>query len=636
MNGYVGKILHVDLSNKKVLSKELNLEMAKSFIGGRGFAAKILYENVKPNIEPLSPENLIIFATGPLNGTIAPGCGRTHISSRSPQTRLIGWANVGGHFSSALKQAGFDLVIVKGKAEKPVYLSIIDGKVELKDASHIWGKGALEAGRIIIEEVGIKDLEVLSIGQAGENLVKFSSVLSVGRLTGKAAARTGMGAVMGSKRLKAIAAYGEKDIEVANPEKFMEAVNEVIEVLKKNPASMVTAPSLGTSFLVKALGFKGSLVTWNFQKGKFEYEDEISGEKMREKYLWKAQACFACPQRCTRYVVIKDGEFAGYSGKGPEFETLAMLGSNIGVGKLDAIIGLQDLFDEYGIDTISGGNVIGFAMECYEKGILTKEDLNGLELTWGNVEATIKLTKMIVNREGIGNVLAEGVKKASEIIGKGSEKYAMHTKGLEHIGGDPRGQTGFTLGYVTCARGADHLGALPVFEYLGTPEEGKRFFGSEEAADRFGIKGKGRLVKWQEELMAIEDSLVICKIVYSHFANSFQKILALSFPMQAKLYSAATGIEMSEDEIRTIGERIINLERAYNVRIGITRKDDTLPERFLKEPLSEGGSKGHVVNLEPMLDEYYEARGWDVKTGIPLKTTLKRLKLEEVANELKL
>ncbi|MEM3654144.1 MAG: aldehyde ferredoxin oxidoreductase family protein, partial [Candidatus Bathyarchaeia archaeon] len=630
------KILHVDLSNKKVFSEELKQEIAKSFIGGRGFAIKMLYENVTPNIDPLSPDNLIIFATGPLNGTITPGCSRTHISSRSPQTRLIGWANVGGHFASALKQAGFDLVIVKGKAEKPVYLSIINGNVEIKDALHIWGKGALEAGKIIIEEVGNKDLEVLSIGQAGENLVKFSAILSVGRLSGKAAARTGMGAIMGSKKLKAIAAYGEKDIEVANPEKFMEAVNEVIEVLKKNPASLVTAPSLGTSFLVKALGFKGSLVTWNFQKGKFEYEDEISGEKMREKYLWKAQSCFACPQRCTRYVVVKEGPFAGYAGKGPEFETLAMLGSNIGIGKLDAIIGLNDLFDEYGMDTISGGNVIGFAMELYQRGILTKEDLDGLELEWGNVDAVLELTKKIVKREGIGNVLAEGVKRASEIIGKGSEKYAMHTKGLEHIGGDPRGQTGFTLGYVTCSRGADHLGALPVFEYLGNPEEAKRFFGSEEACDRFGVKGKGRLVKWQEELMAIEDSLVICKPVYSHFANSFQKILLLSFPMQARLYSAATGIEISEEEIRIVGERIVNLERAYNVRIGITRKDDTLPERFLKEPLSEGGSKGYVVNLDPMLDEYYEARGWNVKTGIPLKSTFKRLGLEKVAEELKL
>ncbi|MEM2897090.1 MAG: aldehyde ferredoxin oxidoreductase family protein [Candidatus Bathyarchaeia archaeon] len=630
MKGYAGKILHVELSDKKVFSEELKPEMAKNFIGGRGFAAKILYENVKPNIDPLSPDNLLLFGTGPLNGTLAPGSGRTHISSRSPQTRLIGWANVGGHFSPALKQAGFDLVIVKGKSEKPVYLSIIDGNVEIKEASHIWGKGALETGKIIIDEVGNYNLEVLSIGQAGENLVKFAAVLSVGRLTGKAAGRTGMGAVMGSKRLKAIAAYGEKDIEVANPKEFMKAVDETVEILKKHPASMVTAPSLGTAFLVKALGFKGSLVTWNFQKGKFEYEDEISGERMRERYLWKAQACFCCPQRCTRYVVVDEGPFAGYSGKGPEFETLAMLGSNIGVGKLDAIIGLNGLFDEYGIDTISGGNAIAFAMECYEKGILTKEDLDGLKLEWGNVEATLKLVEMIVKREGIGNVLAEGVKKASEIIGKGSEKYAMHTKGLEHIGGDPRGQTGFTLGYVTCNRGADHLGALPVFEYLGTPEEAKLLFGSEEAADRFGVEGKGKLVKWQEELMAIEDSLVICKPVYSHFANSFQKILSLGFPMQARLFSAATGIAMDEEEIRTVGERIFNLERVYNVRIGVTRKDDSLPERFLKEPLSEGGSKGHVVNLEPMLNEYYEARGWDIETGIPSKATLERLGLGEI------
>lgn len=634
MKGYVGKILSVDLSKGEIIEEKLNLDLARRYIGGRGFGAKMIYENTGPRTNPLGPQNVIVYATGPLNGTLAPGCGRLHICTKSPLTSIFGWSNVGGHFSPELKYAGYDAIIVRGRAEKPVYLWINDGRAEIMDAGHLWGKSTHDTGKQIIQDVGDRKAEVLSIGQAGENLVKFAGLMSIGRLSGKAAARTGVGAVMGSKKLKAIAVRGARDVEVADPVKFKKVVNDVIDVLRKEPATIV-ASMFGTSFLVDSLGNKGSLPTWNYQKGEFEHQANINAEAMRDRYLWKAQSCSGCWLGCCRYVVVKDGPAAGYAGKGPEFETLAMVGSNLGIGDLSAVIAIHDLFDKYGMDATSGGTVIGFAMECYQRGILTKKELDGLDLTWGNHEAVLELARKIAFREGIGKILAEGVKKAAKIIGKGSKKYAMHIKGLEIIGGDPRGQTGFTLGYAVCNRGACHLGALPVFEYTGAHEEGKKFFGSSEAADRFGIKGKGRLVKWQEELMAVEDSLVVCKLVYSHFLTTPKKLFSLSFDKQAKLYEAATGIAMSGKKLQKAGERIVNLERAFNVLCGITRKDDTLPGRFLREPLKEGGSAGYLVDFEPLLDEYYTARGWNKKDGIPSGEKLVGLGLKHVADGIK-
>lgn len=635
MKAYAGKILEVDLTTRKFSHIDTK-KYAKDFLGGRGLGVKVLYDSVGPQTNPFSGNNVLICSNGPLSGTSAPGSSRTHFTFKSPLTGIYGYSNAGGHFAAELKYAGFDAIVVKGKSEKPCYLYVHDDVAEIKDASAYWGETTFSAGDKIMKDLGERYAQIFAIGQAGENLVRISSIISVGNFTeGKAAARCGGGAVMGSKKLKAIVTIGTKPVEVAEPEKFQAEVDDMIETLKSDKGSAETAPMFGTSFLVRSLGANGALVTHNFQLGKFEFEEAISGEEMREKYLWKAQGCYGCWNRCCRYVVIRSGPFKGFAGKGPEFETLSMMGSNVGVGRLDAIIKANELADAYGIDTISGGSVIGFAMELYQRGILTKEEVGGLDLRWGNYETVLELIRQIAFKEGLGKILGEGVKIASEIIGRGSEKYAMHTKGLEHIGGDPRGQTGFTLGYVTAPRGADHLGALPVFEYIGKPEEGIKFFGSAEAANRFGVKGKGRLVKWQEELMAIEDSLGTCKTHYSHFSSTFTKILKLGFEKQSRLFSLATGIELSPSQLQKIGERIVNLERAFNVREGITRKDDSLPERFLKEPFKEGGSAGRVVNLEPMLDEYYEARNWDIRTGIPKREKLLELGLDFVVDEIR-
>jgi aldehyde:ferredoxin oxidoreductase len=634
MKGYTGRMLEVNLTTNKIT--EIPTERyLRDFIGGRGVAAKILYDNVRPKTNPLSEDNLLICSSGPLSGTSALGSSRTHFTFKSPLTGIYGSSNGGGHFSAELKYAGFDAVIVRGKSEKPCYIYINNGRGEIKDAGAYWGENTFSTGEKIKRDLSESNAQLFTIGQAGENLVKVSSIITTGSfLEGKAAARCGGGAVMGSKKLKAIVVRGTMPVEVSHPEKFQAEVDDTIEILKSDPASAIRAPKYGTTQLITSLGKSGSLVTNNYQIGKFDREVDINGDTLNEEYFWKAHACFSCWLRCCRYVTIDSGPFKGFCGKGPEFETLSMLGSNVGIGRLDAIIKLGDECDAYGMDTISVGNTIAFAMELYQRGILTKEDADGLDLRWGNYEAVMELIKKMALLDGFGKILSEGVRRAAEIIGRGSEKYAMHTKGLEHIGGDPRGQTGFTLGYATCTRGADHLGALPIFEYMGKPEEGEKYFGSAEAANRFGVKGKGRLVKWQEDLMTIEDCLIVCKAEYSHNASSFEKVLKLGFEKQAKLYEYATGIEMSPDQLQKAGERIWNLEKAFNVREGMTRKDDNLPERFLKEPLKEGGSAGNLVNLEPMLDEYYEARGWDVATGIPKREKLVELGLEYVANDL--
>jgi aldehyde:ferredoxin oxidoreductase len=526
-----------------------------------------------------------------------------------------------------LKYAGYDVIVVEGRSSKPVYLWINNGKAEIRDARDFWGKSTFEAGEQITDEVQDPQAEALVIGPAGENLVKFSSIITVGRLRGKAAARTGLGAVMGSKRLKAVVTRGTNDLEVARIDDFMRESEDLINKLMSDPKSQ-TYWMYGTTSIVSALGNNGALATWNYQKGIFDRMVDISGEVMKDRHFQKAEACFSCIHRCARNVKIEKGAFKGYSGKGPEFETISMVGSNLGIGDIDAVIAIGNILDEYGMDTISCGNVIGFAMECYQRGILSKEDLDQIDLKWGNVDAVLKLIKKIAMREKLGNVLAEGVKRASEVIQKGSHRYAMHVKSLEVIGGDPRGQKAFGLGYAVCSRGACHLGALPVFEYSGDGITGEKMFGSAEAGNRLGTKGKGRLVKLCEDIKVILDSLILCSNVYT--GNP----MGWTLDGYSRLYTFATGIEIDEKAMWFAAERIINLERAFNVREGITRKDDTLPKRFTCEPLTEGASAGHLVDLEPMLDEYYNARDWSIQTGIPHRKKLEKLGLQEVAKEL--
>lgn len=504
--------------------------------------------------------------------------------------------------------------------------------MEIRDADYLWGKSTSQTERIIKDEIGDTNIKVASIGQAGENLVKFACIMND---IDHAAGRCGLGAVMGSKNLKAVVVRGSNDIKIWNSKKFLDAVDEIVGVLQKDPETSIVRPKYGTTFLVTLLNEVGRLITRNLQTGVFEGAEKISGEALNERYLVKSRGCFGCYIGCDRYSAVTEGPFAGTYVGGPEYEVIMSFGSRCGNDNLPSIIKANELVNEYGLDALSAGGAISFAMECFEKGIITSRDADGLDLSWGNYEAILKLIELIAFRKGIGNILAEGSRAAAEIIGKGSQKYAMQVKGLDIPSGDPRAGKAFGLAYATSDRGADHLRGLPTyFERLAKEEEAIKMFGSPDAVKHHEWKGKGKAVKWHEELCAIPDMLGICKIASCN-ASRLEYLIAKVIDGGSKLYSAATGIILSSDELVMVAERVINLGRAYNVREGITRKDDTYPDRILKEPMPEGPAKGEVLELDPMLDEYYEARGWNKSTGIPTREKLLELGLEDVAEELK-
>jgi len=628
---YAGQVLKINLTKSKVVKETLNESLAKLFLGERGLNSAVLYDNVQPRMDPLDPDNPLIFGVGPLNGTFASGCSRFTVSAKSPLTGILGDASAGGFFGPELKFAGYDQIIIQGRASRPVYLWIDDDRVEVRDAGNVWGSDVWETHEKIREELGDNSIQVACIGQAGENQVRFAGIFAN---LARAAARTGMGTVMGSKRLKAIAVRGSKSVEVADTDGFLEIVETMEDQLFKSP-DYESRSLMGSTRLVNSLNEMGFLVTKHFQTGFFEGADKISGEELLKNYNVKLKACFSCPLSCSRFFVIKNGRFAGLHGEGPEYETLGSVGSRCNNDDLNLILKANDLMNRYGMDSITTGEVIAFAMECYEKGILTRKQTNGLDLSWGNNDVILTLIEKIAKREGFGEILSYGTQRAAEIIGKGSEKYAMHVKGLEIIAGEPRGMKAFALTYAVGSRGADHLRAEPMFELSNNIELAEKRFGIADAALRLKFKGKGKVVKYYEESCAIADSLPMCKNILACLdaPPMFYELKNIA----SKLIHTAIGWNVTPDEVQRIGERIVNLERAFNVREGMTRKDDTLPERFLKEPLPKecGPSAGSIVELEPMLDEYYQEREWDKETGIPTQRKLKEIGLEYVAKDLK-
>jgi len=619
--GYRGKIIEVNLTEETIKVKKLDPSIVELYIGGRGFAIYYLIEHLKPKIDPLGEENILVISTGPLTGTLAPSSARYTIATKSPLTGVIGYANSGGHFAPELKYAGYDAIIIKGKAKSPKYLLIQDEKVSIEDASHLWGKDTWETDKILKSEYESSNLQILSIGQAGENKVLYAAIMNN---LSRAAARTGVGAVMGSKNLKAIAVSGSGFVEVHSPEEFIEFTNKTLEKIYDDPAY----PSLsdyGTSFLVDLAYLGGGLATNNNQFGVFDGYDGISAETFYEKYKVKSDSCFACPIHCGKYSRVEEGKYAGIEGGSPEYESIVCLGSKCGIGDLATIIYANDLCNRYGLDTISLGDTVAFAMEAYEKGVLTKKDTEGIDLTWGNQDALIELIHKIAKREGFGDILADGTKIASEKINKGSEEYALHIKGMEPPAYDVRTAKAFGLGWATANRGADHLSALPNFELLGYPKEkGIEWFGSEKAVDPYAWESKARMTVWHENFGAVVDSAEMCK--YTCFSA-----YAVKPDDMTKFLSYATGMELTEEKIMEIGERIYNLERLFNEREGKAKNSDYLPKRFTEEPLPSGPAKGQVVELDKMLKEYYEIRGW--VNGAPKKEKLKELGIEQFATK---
>ncbi len=599
--GYVGKILRVDLSSGKTSSENLNLQWAQSFIGGKGLGAKYLYEELQPRTNPLSPDNVLILMTGPLAGTTAPCAPKYAIFTKSPLTGTFLDSYIGGYLGAELKFAGFDGVIIRGKAEKPVYLWVNDGKAGIRDARNLWGRDTHETENRIREDLSDRAVKVATIGPAGENLAKIACVtVDLYRQAG----RGGVGAVMGSKNLKAIAVRGHGEVSVPNIEEFIELCKDITtnDVLTE---TNLWAKTDGTPGFLPLTQEGGILPTRNFQMGVFEHATKIDSEAIKEKIFVRRRACYGCPLGCGNITQVKHGPFAGTVVEGPEYETLALSGSNCYINDLEAITRYNLLCDKLGLDTISTGDAIAFAMECYEKGVITEKDTNGLELTFGNVEAYVEMPNLIAYRRAIGNILAEGVKRAAEKIGKETERFAVQVKGLEYPGYEPRGSIGMALAYATADRGACHLRAWPADSEV---------FGD---MDPFTTEGKAQLVIDNQNLYCSKWSLVVCDF----YAIGYENI--------AKLCSAATGWKLTEDDMKIIGERVWNLVRMFNVREGFTRKDDTLPYRISNDPLQGGKADGHTVKPEDfnkMLDEYYKLREWDSE-GRPTKKKLKELGL---------
>ena len=625
-SGYGGRILHVDLTSGKLKQEPMSEELARDFLGGTGLCARILYDVIQPGIDPLGPDNVMVFAIGPLTGTMFPQASRYVIAAKSPLTEAWGEAHAAGFVGAELKFAGYDAMVFKGRAERPTYVSIYGEEVELRDASGLWGRTTYDTEELIREELGDPDVRVASIGPAGENLVRFAAVVND---HGRVAARSGMGTVMGSKKVKAIAVRGFRPIRVADPDNYLDVMRQIHEKMSKHPYTETRA-KYGTTNLIELMHHIGRLPTFNLQQGVFDDYERIGGERLRQLYFVKPKADFACVQRCGRIVRVPSGPYACDACKGPEYETLCSLGSRVGNSNLESIIHMNNLVNEYGMDSISTGATISWAMECYERNLLTKEDLDGLELTWGNVDAMIELIHKIAKRDGIGDVLAEGSWRAAEKIGKGTNKYLMVVKKQEIAAQEPRAQKSMGLGMTVAERGADHLYSFPVLDEVGFEKEIRERYGEQylpEIADKQSPVHKDVMVKLNEDFAVLVESVGVCKygtmIPPALFYEDVRTALAVT-----------NGLEFSTAELKLIGERIVNLHRAFNVREGIRRKDDSLPDRLTKVPAPIGPAKGQVVEIDLMLDGYYELRGWDRETGTPRRETLLRVGLQDVVEDL--
>ncbi len=611
MSSYAGRILHVDLTSGTVKTAPLDKKMAKEYLGGIGLGMRLFLDNSKPGTDAFNPKTPLIFVTGPLSGTMAASAGNSYaVVSKSPQTDGISESKSHGFFGAELKRAGYDAVIFTGKSEKLVYAWIDDDSVQLMDAEHLKGKSPYEAEVAIREDLGDFYIRVSAIGEAGEKLVRTACIIND---EFRAVGRTGMGAVMGSKNLKAVAVRGTNDVNVTDLEAFTEFVKMIHERMK-GPATRKYR-TLGTPENVLVLNALQAMPTRNFTQASFEGAEKVSGEYLNERYIKKIIGCATCGMRCDHIGVVSEGPYKGTTAR-VEFECLWALGPNCGVDRLDAIIEAIYQCDHYGMDGISTGVIVSFAMDCYENGILTKKDTDGLDLRFDNAEALVETIKRIGSRKGwLGDVLAEGTMRAAEKIGKGAVNYANHIKGLELPGYDLRTLKTAALGFAVSFRGACHLrsGAY-------SPDvKGK--------VDRFKIeKGRGKIVMENEDIYNVVDSLILCKFSRGVYYDGLEDM--------AKYYTLATGIEITAEELRQAGERISNLARVLNIREGKgTREYDQLPPKIMNVPVPEEGvAQGAHVNQKEFdigLDDYYHIRGW-TKEGIPTVEKLKELGLQNL------
>jgi aldehyde:ferredoxin oxidoreductase len=600
LHAYGGQILRADLTSGEITPEKTDPHFMLNVIGGRGLNSTRLYDELKRDIDPLSPENLLLIGVGPLTGTLLSTSAYMTISGKSPLTGILGDSAAGGFFGAELKQAGYDQLVLTGRSEKPVYIFIADDHIELRDASHLWGKDIWQTTAAIRKELNDNAVQIAAIGPAGENLVKYATVAcNNSRMCG----RTGMGCLFGSKQLKAVAVRGSGRLTIADPPGFLKLCQELDDKIMAHP-EYDKRHDLGSTLLMKALNGIGILPTNHFQEGVCDYVDRISGETLAEKYKVKNKSCFNCNLHCSRYYLTKDIE-----AEGPEYETLCSYSSRIGIDDLEFALRMNQFLNRMGMDSLSSGETIGWAMECVQRGLLTKDDFDGLDFSWGNCETVEKLLNMIVRREGIGDAFAEGTLSLARRYGKATEEYALQVKGLDIICGDPRGIKAFGLTYAIASRGGDHLRAEPFFELTERYDEAERRWGIREIADRLAHKGKAVLVEHTERQALLTDCLTMCK-------NVGLSMDVLDFDFASQLLTCGTGLNFTPENITTALNGIIERDRLMNIDFGIDAGMDTLPNRFTAEPLEKGASKGQVVPVDRMVKEYYKIKGWDEK-GVP-------------------
>ncbi len=619
--GYFGRQLRVSLGTKEVRAEEIDPDVLKKYLGGVGYGARVLYDELKKGIDPLSPDNKIVFATSPLTANNIPGGGSIMLCFKSPLTGIWGESRCGGDFGPDLRKAGFDALIIEGKAAEPVFLVINDDDISLRPAGHLVGKKVTEKTAIIRDELNDSKISIACIGPAGEKLVKFATVM----VEHRAAGRCGGGAVMGSKNLMGIAVKGSQQAQVAHPQKLKAVIKDAMRIIRENEiASGLKAH--GTIGDMAPNDAAGDWPSKNWHSNSWGKGEKIF-EQFSKSHLVKKHGCYrGCPIACGRIAEVKEGKFKTPEHEGSEYESISAFTAFVLNENVEPAIHATFLCNEYGIDTISAGALIAFAMECYENGLLRKKDISGMDLSWGNPDVLATLVRMISLREGIGDILAEGVRGASEKIGKGSQAFAIHGKGLEPPAHDPRSGKALAVTYATASRGICHIHPLEGMAYdSGKLDWGLKAYGIPDpnSVERWDEMGKGRIVKLLQDGMILPDILNTCK---------FFMYAGITLENLADLLSALTGWEIKGTDLLKVGERVLNLQRLFNMREGLSRKDDQLPERIKAKPdfgFYEKEEQCAIKDFEGMLDEYYAARKWDTRTGRPSKEKLKELGLFE-------
>jgi len=614
-----GKIVNIELSSGLINQQEMAEAAALKSLGGLGCNVDALYRHADRQIDPFDPENILVFSRGLLTGTVAPASARIHINTLSPQSGLIGSSNVGGFLGFRMYSLDVYSIVIKGKANQPVYLYMDADTIEIRDARELWGLDTRATEERLYQAVGPENMDTLAIGPAGENGVLYACIMAG---WDHAAGRTGMGAAMGGKNLKAMVIKAEPKKEKMTPAQA-DLIREYVSRMKKSVSRYREFSTWGSSYDIMETHKAGMLGARNYQDHQLDKVEQIDGHHLVQ-FVKKKSRCHRCPIGCKAEIELPGKAHKGFKGVRPEYETVIDLGALCGLTDPEDLIYLSNLCNIMGLDTISTGSVIAFAMELFQREILTLDDTGGIELAWGSAQAMEVLIRQIAKKEDLGRVLALGVKQAADIIGQGAEKYAYHVKGVELYGGDPRGMMGMALAYAVSMRGGDFTSVYPVPEFRYSPQQAEAEFGTQEVIDSSATGGKGAMVKKCMIVSTVIDSLGLCKVPALSIIGDF------SLEMESQLIAAITGLDISPEDLFTAGERIINMEKIINIRQGSSPPDDNLPDFFLNTSFEKGPIKGRKVNLAPMVADFYASMGWD-GDGRPTEATLRKfgLKIKE-------